>query len=68
LLAKLAATAGVEARGEIVKQRNDFLMSEGAMIPLIDRGSVIAHGNSSAGVKLSVWDSHLWNIADWHRM
>lgn len=67
LLASLATTAGTEARGEIVKQLNDFLMAEGAMIPLIDRGSVIAHGNSLGGVKLNVWDSHLWNIADWHR-
>ena len=67
LSAKLAGTAGTEARGEIVKQMNDFLMQEGAMIPLIDRGSVIAHGNTLGGVKLNVWDSHLWNIADWHR-
>ena len=67
LSAKLAGTAGTEARGEIVKQMNDFLMQEGAMIPLIDRGSVIAHGNTLGGVKLNVWDSHLWNAADWHR-
>lgn len=68
LLGKLASTAGTEARGEIVKQLNDMLMQEGAMIPLIDRGSVIAHGNSLGGVKLNGWDSHLWNAADWYRV
>ena len=68
LAAKLAETAGTEARGEIVKQMNDFLMQEGAMIPLVLRGDVIAHGNSLGGVKLNVWDSHLWNISDWYRV
>lgn len=67
LLAVLAETAGTEARGEIVKQLNDMLVQDGAMIPLIDRGSVIAHVNSLKGVKLNVWDTHLWNIADWSR-
>ena len=67
LAAKLASTAGTEARGDMVKQMNDMLMQEGAMIPLVNRGDVIAHGNSLGGVKLNSWDSHLWNAADWYR-
>lgn len=67
LAAKLAGTAGLDARAEIVKQMNDMLMQEGAMIPLIHRGRVSAHANSLAGVKLNTWDSELWNVADWSR-
>ncbi len=67
LWAKLSSTAGTEARAEIVKQLNDMLVQEGAMIPLINRGSVSAHANSLDGVKINVWDSELWNVADWSR-
>lgn len=67
LVGKLSTTAGTEARGEIVKQLNDMLMQEGAMIALIDRGTVAAHANSLKGVKLNAWDTHMWNIADWTR-
>ncbi len=67
LAAKLAGTAGTEARGTIVREMNDMLMQEGAMIPLILRGSVIAHANSLAGVDLNVWDTQMWNAADWTR-
>ncbi len=67
LASKLAGTAGLDARAEIVKQMNDMLMQEGAMIPLIHRGRVSAHANTLAGVKLNTWDSELWNVHEWHR-
>ncbi len=67
LAAKLATTAGTEARGAIVKEMNDMLMQEGAMIPLILRGSVSAHANTVDGVLLNVWDTQMWNVADWTR-
>ncbi len=67
LAAKLATTAALEERAAIVKQMNDMLMQEGAMIPLVHRGSVSAHANSLMGVKLNVWDSQMWNVADWSR-
>ncbi|MDA5094056.1 peptide ABC transporter substrate-binding protein [Aliiroseovarius sp. KMU-50] len=67
LVTKLASTSGTETRGEIVKQLNDMLMQEGAMIPLINRGTTIGHANSLEGIRLNAWDSHLWNIADWTR-
>jgi peptide/nickel transport system substrate-binding protein len=59
---------GHRARAEIVKKQNDMLMQSYAIIPLIHRGGVSAHANSLGGVKMSDWDSELWNIADWHRM
>ena len=67
LVEKLAVTAALEERAEIVKQMNDMLMQDGAMIPLIHRGSVSARANSLQGVKLNVWDSQMWNVADWSR-
>ena len=47
---------------------NDFLMQEGAMIPLIHRGRVSAHANSLGGVKHNTWDSEIWNAGDWYRI
>ncbi len=67
LVEKLAVTAALEERAAIVKQMNDMLMQDGAMIPLIHRGSVSARANSLQGVKLNVWDSQMWNVADWSR-
>ena len=67
LHAKLAATAGLDARAEISKQLNDMAIEGGAMIPLVQRGRVSAHANSLGGVVLNVWDSELWNVADWYR-
>ncbi len=67
LAAELSETAAIEDRARIVKQMNDMLMSEGAMIPLIHRGRVSAHANSLQGVVLNTWDSEMWNAADWTR-
>ena len=35
---------------------------------LVARGRVSAHANSLGGVVLNVFDSELWNAADWHRI
>ena len=68
LAAQLANTGALEDRSALAKKMNDMLMQEGAMIPLIHRGSVAAHVNTLGGVKLNVWDSQMWNVADWHRI
>ncbi len=65
LAAKLAGTASLNERAAIVKQMNDKLMKEGAMIPLIHRGRVSAHSNRVKGIRMNAWDSELWNAADW---
>ncbi|MEL7468919.1 MAG: peptide ABC transporter substrate-binding protein [Pseudomonadota bacterium] len=65
---KLAKTSGLDARAEIVREMNDMLMTEGAMIPLIHRGRVSAHSKTMGNVKLNTWDSELWNSADWVRL
>ncbi|MEO1107704.1 MAG: peptide ABC transporter substrate-binding protein [Pseudomonadota bacterium] len=67
LHAQLAETAGLEQRAEIAKQLNDIMVQNGGMIPLVHRGRLSAHANTLGGVVLNVWDSELWNIADWYR-
>ena len=64
---QLAETAGLEQRAEIAKKLNDIMVENGGMIPLVHRGRLSAHSNTLGGVVLNVWDSELWNIADWYR-
>jgi peptide/nickel transport system substrate-binding protein len=68
LHAQLATTADAGERASIARQLNDMAVSEGAMIPLVHRGRLSAHSNTLGGVVLNVWDSELWNAADWHRL
>ena len=68
LHAELSRTADIEKRAEIAKQLNDMAIENGAMIPLVHRGRISAHANSLGGVELNVWDSELWNVADWYRI
>jgi peptide/nickel transport system substrate-binding protein len=68
LHAQLASTADIEERGRIAAELNDMAIENGMMIPLVHRGRISAHANSLGGVVLNVWDSELWNIADWYRI
>lgn len=65
--AELSKTADAAERASKAKAMNDKLVTDGALIPLVHRGRISAHANSLGGVVLNVWDSELWNIADWHR-
>ena len=66
--AELSATADMSKRVELAKQLNTIIMEKGGMIPLVHRGRLSGKANTLGGVDLNVWDSELWNIADWHRM
>ncbi len=68
LHAELAKTAAIEDRAKIAQQLNDMAVSNGMMIPLVHRGRISAHANTLGGVKLNVWDSEIWNTADWYRI
>jgi len=69
LIDELAVTGDLNKRGEIAKKMNDMLTKESmTIVPLVDRGRVSAHANSLGGVVLNVFDSELWNAADWHRI
>ena len=69
LLDELAMTGDLDKRGEIGRKLNDMVTKETMVIvPLVNRARVSAHSNSLGGVVLNVWDSELWNVADWYRM
>jgi len=68
LYATLTSTADIGKRAEIGRALNDMAVERGAMIPLVHRGRLSAHANSLGGVILNVWDSELWNAADWYRI
>ncbi|WP_424986020.1 peptide ABC transporter substrate-binding protein [Microbulbifer sp. S227A] len=67
LVAEMAVTGDLNERARLAKALNDILMQEYVMIPLTHRGRNSAHANSLGGVIMNVWDSELWNVADWHR-
>ena len=67
LVAEMAETADMDRRIELAKAMNDMLMQDYVMIPLVHRGNVSAHANSLLGVRMTSWDSEMWNIADWSR-
>lgn len=68
LVAEMSVTGDLNERARLAKALNDILMQEYIMIPLTHRGRNSAHANSLGGVVMNVWDSELWNVADWHRM
>jgi peptide/nickel transport system substrate-binding protein len=65
---ELTKTADIDERARIGRALNDMMVQKGGMIPLVHRGRISAHANSLGGVILNVWDSELWNVADWYRI
>ena len=65
---ELSRTAELSERQRIAKELNDMAVTNGMMIPLVHRGRLSAHANDLGGIALNVWDSELWNIADWYRI
>lgn len=68
LVTEMSKTAELEQRGEIAKKMNDLMMQGYSIIPLVHRGGQSAHAKTLGGVKMTDWDSELWNIADWYRI
>ncbi|MBY6201137.1 peptide ABC transporter substrate-binding protein [Maritalea mobilis] len=68
LIAEMAMTADLAERGRIAMMQNDMLVQSYSIIPLIHRGGVSAHANTLGGIRMSDWDSELWNIMDWYRI
>ncbi len=64
----LTETADIAERQRIGRELSGMAVENGAMIPLVHRGRISAHANSLGGVVLNVWDSELWNVADWYRI
>ncbi|MBE1298004.1 MAG: peptide ABC transporter substrate-binding protein [Rhodobacteraceae bacterium] len=68
LHAELTKTADAAKRAEIGQQLNTMIFEKGGMIPLVHRGRLSGQANSLGGHVLNVWDSELWDIADWYRI
>ena len=68
LHAELTQTADLAERQRIGRELSAMNIDNGGMIPLVHRGRLSAHASSLGGVVLNVWDSELWNVADWHRI
>ncbi|MCY4641074.1 MAG: peptide ABC transporter substrate-binding protein [Chloroflexi bacterium] len=67
LLARLARLPDGPERDALVRELNDLLVQSYNEIPLVVRGSVSAHAATLQGVRITGWDSELWNIAEWRR-
>jgi peptide/nickel transport system substrate-binding protein len=68
LIREMARTADIDKRGEIAKKLNDMLVQSYTIQPLVWRAGVSAHANTLGGVRMSDWDTELWNIQDWTRV
>ncbi|NIZ12363.1 peptide ABC transporter substrate-binding protein [Phaeobacter sp. HF9A] len=68
LHAELSQTADAAKRIEIGQKLNTIVYEKGGMIPLVHRGRLSGVSNTLGGVDLNVWDSELWNAADWYRI
>lgn len=68
LAVQLSQTGDLDERAELVKQMNDVFVQNGAIIPMVWRGSVSAFGNTVAGVDMNPWGAELWNVAEWTRI
>lgn len=67
LYSELTQTADIAERQRIGRELSAMMTDNGGMIPLVHRGRLSAHANTLGGVVLNVWDSELWNVADWYR-
>ena len=67
LVKEMGGTADINERARLAIAMNDMLMQSYTIIPLVHRGNVAAAANTLGGVALNVWDSDLWNVADWYR-
>jgi peptide/nickel transport system substrate-binding protein len=69
LVRELGRTAELEKRAEIaIKLNNMITRDTNVIIPLVHRGRVSAKSNTLGGVILNVWDTEMWNAADWYRI
>jgi peptide/nickel transport system substrate-binding protein len=53
---------------DLVKQMQEIIVNQGAIIPLIHRGNVSAIATDIEGLgEPNGWDSEYWNVEDWFR-
>jgi peptide/nickel transport system substrate-binding protein len=52
---------------DLSKQAPKLLINDGALIPLVNRASVLAAKNNLLGMDVGPFDSQLWKLPFWHR-
>ncbi len=67
LVAEMAVTGDIDKRIMLAKAMNDTLMQAYVMLPITHRSDVSARSNTLEGVRMNVWDTETWNVADWTR-
>ena len=67
LYAQLQGATITDERNKLVIGLNDLLVQGYSIIPLVNRGSVSAHGADMEGVRSNAWGSDLWNFEEWKR-
>lgn len=67
LVAEMAVTGDIDKRIELAKAMNDALMQDYVMLPITHRSDVSARSTTLEGVRMNVWDTETWNVADWTR-
>ena len=68
LIDELARTGDIAKRGEIAIKMNNMLTKDShTIIGLVHRGRVSGQSNTLGGHVLNVWDSELWDAAEWYR-
>ena len=66
LAAQLRTEPDPAKRAPLLRQANDLLVQDVAVIPLVQRAAVTSGiAKSLKGVDPSPWDSEMYNIADW---
>lgn len=68
LLAEMAVTGDIDKRIVLTKAMNDMLMQDYVILPITHRSDVSARSNTLGGVRMNVWDTETWNVADWTRV
>lgn len=63
----LKTATSLEERARIIRELNDMVVGDGAILPLVHRGTVAGVSNTLQGVDVTAWDAEIWNIADWSR-
>ncbi|MBB6411922.1 peptide ABC transporter substrate-binding protein [Mesorhizobium sangaii] len=56
-----------EKRRGLFVAMNDLLISDAAVVPLVEWAYVSGLGNDIVGYDPTPWDAETWNIANWHR-
>jgi peptide/nickel transport system substrate-binding protein len=66
LVTQLGTETDPAKRAQLLRQANDLLVQDVAVIPLVQRAAVTSGvAKSLKGVDPSPWDSEMYNVADW---